>query len=118
MPKDKANISKRYILNKILRVVGWILAILIGLILIFLLAIQTYYVQNIARKEIVSYLNKKLDTKIEVQGLHVDFPKTIVLDGVFIQDLKMDTLLFGRQIKVDIEMYALLNNVLNINVLH
>lgn len=118
MPADKKNVDKKSYSPKLLRVVGWTLAILLGLVLILLLAIQTDYVQNIARKEIVAYLNKKLDTKIEIKGLHVDFPKTIVLDGVFIQDLQQDTLLSGRHIKVDIEMYGLLNNELNINELH
>jgi translocation and assembly module TamB len=115
MPSIEKNVDNKFNFRRILRVLGWILAILLGLVLIVLLAIQTSYVQNIARVEIVSYLNKKLNTKVEVRGLHIDFPKTIVLEGVYVQDLTKDTLIYGDIIKVDIDMYCLLWNELNMN---
>ncbi len=94
------------------------MAFILGLTLILLIAIQTVYVQDIARSEVVSYLNKKLNTKVEIQGLHIGFPKTIILEGIYFQDLSKDTLLYGDRIKVDIELYGLLNNELIINEAH
>nr|HMU06025.1 hypothetical protein [Saprospiraceae bacterium] len=84
MPSNEKIVKDNFNFRKILRVLGWFLAILIALISIFLIAIQTDYVQNIARTEIVAFLNKKLNTKVEVRGLSIDFPKKIVLEGVYI----------------------------------
>ena len=117
MPINEKIVNNKSYFRITLRVFGWLIAILLGLIVILLVAIQTDYVQNIARTEIVSYLNKKLKTKVEVQGLHIDFPKTIVLEGVYLEDQLKDTLLYGDLIKVDIEMYGLINNELIINEL-
>ena len=115
MPSNEKIVKDNFNFRKILRVLGWFLAILIALISIFLIAIQTDYVQNIARTEIVAFLNKKLNTKVEVRGLSIDFPKKIVLEGVYIQDMTKDTLIYGDVIKVDVDMYCLLYNELNMN---
>lgn len=115
MPSNEKIVKDNFNFRKILRVLGWFLAILIALILIILIAIQTDYVQNIARTEIVAFLNKKLNTKVEVRGLSIDFPKKIVLEGVYIQDFTKDTLIYGDVIKVDVDMYCLLYNELNMN---
>ncbi len=115
MPPNEKIVSNHFNYRKIFRVLGWFLAILLALLLLILLAIQTEYVQNIARTEIVAFLNKKLNTKVELQGLSVDFPKTIVLEGIYVQDLTKDTLIYGDIIKVDVDMYCLLYNELNMN---
>lgn len=115
MPSNEKFVSNHFNYRKIFRVVGWFLAVLLALLLLILLAIQTEYVQNIARTEIVAFLNKKLNTKVELQGLSVDFPKTIVLEGIYVQDLTKDTLIYGDIIKVDVDMYCLLYNELNMN---
>jgi len=117
MPLNEKIVNNNSYFRTTLRVLGWLVAFIIGLIVFLLVAIQTDYVQDIARTEIVSYLNKKLNTKVEVQGLHVDFPKTIVLEGFYIQDLTKDTLFYGDFIKVDVEMYGLIKSELNINEL-
>ncbi|WP_207495060.1 translocation/assembly module TamB domain-containing protein [Aridibaculum aurantiacum] len=71
--------------------------------------------QNFARGKIVTFLENKLQTKVAIKRLDIDFPKMLVLEGVYIEDRTKDTLLAGNQLKVDIAMFKLLNNEVQIN---
>ncbi|MDQ6812125.1 MAG: translocation/assembly module TamB, partial [Bacteroidota bacterium] len=77
--------------------------------------IQTAPVQNFARKKIVSFLGTKLKTRVEIRGLDIDFPKMLVLQGVYIEDRAKDTLIAGNELKVDIDMFKLLSKEIQIN---
>jgi hypothetical protein len=73
-------------------------------------ASQTWITQRIA-----SYLSVKLNTKVEVKGVDIEFFKKIVLEGVYIEDQHKDTLLYADAIKVDIMRFSLKNNKYLIN---
>jgi translocation and assembly module TamB len=88
---------------------------LVLLILVVLLLIQTAPVQNFARKKIVTYLENKLQTKVAISRLDIDFPKMLVLEGVYIEDRTKDTLIAGEKLKVDLDMYKLINSEIQIN---
>ncbi len=85
------------------------------LLVLLLLLFQTKPVQNFARKKIVAYLQQKLHTKLAINRLDIYFPKILVLEGVYIADQNNDTLLAGHQLKVDIDLFPLLNNRVQIN---
>ncbi|MCY7420968.1 MAG: AsmA family protein, partial [Chitinophagaceae bacterium] len=106
---------KRNLLARIGRIIAIVLLSLITLIVLVLLLIQTGPVQNFGRKKIVSFLEKKLDTKVAINRLSIDFPKMLVLEGVYIEDKQKDTLLSGNQLKVDIDMFKLLESEIQIN---
>ncbi|HOY19823.1 MAG TPA: translocation/assembly module TamB domain-containing protein, partial [Haliscomenobacter sp.] len=74
-------------------------------------------VQNFARKKIVAYLEQKLGTALSIKRLDISFPKMLVLEGVYVEDKAKDTLLAGHQLKVDIDLFQLLNNRVQINEL-
>ena len=112
---NKKNVQKRTLISKIGRWFAWIFLSILFLIIILALLIQTQPVQNFAKKKIVSFLENKLHTRVEIQKLDIDFPKMLVLEGVYIEDQQKDTLLSGGQLKVDINMYKLLSNEIEIN---
>ncbi|MGH2648179.1 MAG: hypothetical protein ACRDE8_11450, partial [Ginsengibacter sp.] len=72
--KEKASRKKRSFIIKAGRVLALIVASLIFLIILFLLLIQTAPVQNFARKKVVSYLENKLKTRVEIGSLSIKFP--------------------------------------------
>ena len=116
MENNKSNIKpKRSIAAKI----GWVFTIfilsVIALVVLILIAIQTTPVQNFARKKIVSFLENKLNTKVAINRLDIDFPKMLVLEGVYIEDKTKDTLIAGSQLKVDIDMLKLIKSEIQIN---
>jgi len=102
-------------LRKILKVTAWIIGSIIALLLLILILIQLPAVQNFAKNKIVSYLQDKLHTKVAIAKLSVDFPKRIVLENVYFEDQKKDTLLEGGKIRVDITLFKLLRNEVELN---
>jgi len=115
MQSIKETKKKRTLTAKIGRGFAILFLSILFLIVILLLLIQTAVVQNFARKKIVSFLEQKLDTKVAIDGLDITFPKMLVLEGVYIEDQTKDTLLAGRQLKVDIDLFKLLSNEIQIN---
>src|SRR4051812_19644118 len=101
MLETKKPIKKRSLPARIGRGVAIFFLSLILLVLLVLLLIQKAPVQNFARKKIVSYLENKLQTRVEIKHLDVDFPKMLVLEGVYIEDKTKDTLVAGEKLKVD-----------------
>ena len=77
--------------------------------------IQVPAVQNFARKKVVSYLENKIHTKVAIRKLSLDFPKKLVLEGVYFEDQRKDTLFSGGKIRVDIALFKLLKSKVEIN---
>ena len=116
--KESAPRKKRSFLAKAGRVFLWIIASLIFLIVLILILIQTAPVQNFARKKIVTYLEHKLKTKVEIGKLDIKFPTALSLQNVFFEDQSRDTLLYGGEVRVDISMFRLLKNDINIREIY
>ena len=74
--------------------------------------IQTYLTQQIA-----SYLSKKLKTEVSVGGVDISLFKSIILEKVYVQDQRKDTLLYLDRLKINIRDISfsqhniLINNV-------
>lgn len=115
MEQTKMNPKKRSLLAKIGKGLGIFLISIIALIVLLLILIQTAPVQNFARSKIVSFLENKLKTRVEIKRLDIDFPKMLVLEGIYIEDRTKDTLVAGKQLKVDIDMFKLLQSEIQIN---
>ncbi len=105
------------IVKKSFKVVAWIVGSIVFLLLLIIIAIQIPAVQNFAKDKAVSYLEKKIKTKVAISNLSIAFPKRIVLTGVYFEDQKHDTLLAGKEIRVDIGMFGLLHNEVNVSYL-
>jgi len=112
--KESVEKKKRPVLITLAKIVMWILASVVFLIILVLILIQTAFVQNFARKKVVSYLEHKLKTKVEIGKLDVKFPTAISLQNVFFEDQTKDTLLYGKEIKVNINMFKLLRHDIEI----
>jgi len=112
--KESVEKKKRPVLITLAKIVMWILASVVFLIILVLILIQTAFVQNFARKKVVSYLEHKLKTKVEIGKLDVKFPTAVSLQNVFFEDQTKDTLLYGKEIKVNINMFKLLRHDIEI----
>ena len=112
--KEEVIQKKRSVLSTLARIFLWIVASVIFLIILVFILVQTSFVQNFARKKVVTYLEHKLKTKVAIGKLHVDLPRSLSLQNVFIEDQAKDTLLYGGEIKVNIDMLRLLKNDIQI----
>lgn len=92
-----------------------ILLVTFILLLLVIVLVQTPYVQNIVREKAQTYLSKKLKTTVAIGKLYIGFPQTVELGDVYIEDLQKDTLLSGRSIKVNVNMWKLIHSYIAIN---
>lgn len=103
--------------RKVLKIFAWIIGIIIFLILLVYILIQIPAVQNFAKNKAVAYLEGKIKTKVEIGKFGLDFPKKIVLENIYFEDQRKDTLLYGGKIRVDIALFGLLRNEVNLQYL-
>ena len=91
---------------KITRILWKIMLFSIVLIVFFLgalyFALQTEKFQTWAAKKAAVYLSKELNAKIEIERLKISFISNVTLQGVFVSDKHLDTLIFGKNITVDV----------------
>jgi hypothetical protein len=81
------------------------------------LLFRTPVFQTWVSQQAASYLSKKLNAKITVGGVDIEFIKTVVLEDLYIEDQHQDTLLFAHKLKVDIGMYNLEQNSFSVKAL-
>ncbi len=105
------------IIRKTLKILGWITVSIIFLLLLVYILIQIPAVQNFAKNKIVAYIEGKIKTKVAIGTLSIAFPKQIVLKNVYFEDQRKDTLLAGKELRVDIALLKLLNNEVYIDYL-
>lgn len=99
-------------LKKIGRIIVKTFLIILGILIVLLILIQTPPVQHFLRGKAVTWLEKKLQTKVAVGKLYIGFPKKIVLEGIYIEDRQKDTLFYGGRMKFDVNLWKLLDNEL------
>lgn len=104
----------RKITGRIFRIFIKIIFVFLLIIIICLFLLQTSFVQNFGRKKIQSYLQTKLHTRMEIGDLDINFPKKIVLKDIYLEDQHHDTLLAGRSLVLDVNLWKLFKHTIEI----
>ncbi|MBY8961440.1 translocation/assembly module TamB domain-containing protein [Flavobacterium sp. D11R37] len=105
---------KKY-LRKSGKVLLWIIGSVIGLFLLIVLLLQVPYVQNLVKDKAVSYLEDKIGTEVQIGRIEIGLPKKVILEGIYFESQEGDTLLAGEKLKVDISLFKLLSNEVELN---
>lgn len=95
----------------------WVGISIVTLLLIIIVAIQIPAVQNFIKDKAVTFLNEKIKTKTSIDRLYISFPKNVVLEGFYFEDQNNDTLLSGKRLEVDIDLFKILSNEIEINAI-
>ena len=98
-----------------LKTILWLIAGVLFLVLLVVILIQVPAVQNFAKNKAVNFLQHKIHTKVQIDHISIGLPKSIVLEGVYFEDQKRDTLIAGDKLEVDVSMLKLLHHQLEIN---
>jgi len=98
-----------------LKTILWIIASVIFLLLLVVILIQVPAVQNFAKDKAVTFLQNKIHTKVNIGHISLGLPKLLVLNDVYFEDQKRDTLIAGEKLKVDISMLKLLHSEVEVN---
>ncbi len=98
-----------------LKTILWIIGGIITLLLLVVVLIQIPAIQNFIKDKAVTFLENKIHTKVEIGHISLGLPKMLVLENVYFEDQKKDTLIAGDKLKVDISMLKLLKSQVEIN---
>jgi hypothetical protein len=101
--------------KKALRIILWSAVTIVVFLLLIIVLIQVPAVQNFAKDKVLTYLNDKLKTKSSLDRIAISFPKTIVLQGFYFEDQHKDTLLSGKRLEIDIDLFKIINHKIEIN---
>jgi hypothetical protein len=102
-------------IRKGLKILLWIIASVILLVLLVALSLNIPAVQNFVKDKAIGYLKKKTHTEVRLESIKIALPKDIVLNQFYIEDQKKDTLLYAQKLSVDISLFKLLSNKVEIN---
>jgi len=111
--KKKSKIGYRF-----LRILGRIFAVLIILFILLILFIRSPWGQNIIVQEAVEYVSGKTNTNVEIDRLFITFGGNIVLEGLYLEDKKGDTLIYSKSMEADVPLLPIIRgNGIGVNYL-
>jgi hypothetical protein len=102
------------ILRRIFKILAWsiggmaLLSILLSLVLL-IPSVQTHVTSRVTKA-----LSKQTGVEIKVKEVHIAFPKTVRINGIFIEDAQQDTLLFCEELDVNVALFPLLKKKVDI----
>ena len=76
--------------------------------------IQIPTIQNKIIHYATSYVSNKTHTKVKIKNISISFPKSVVIKGLFLDDLHKDTLLYAGKVKVNFLFTDLLSNKIDV----
>jgi len=94
----------------IIRILLRILVALFGIMVIITLLLNIPAIQTYLTSRISTYLEKKLETTVQVEAVRIALPKTVVLNGVYFEDQNKDTLLYLGELSVNVSLFGLLRH--------
>lgn len=103
------------VIRKTLKVFMWVILSLVLVLFLVALLIQIPSVQTRIVQTATSYVSDKTNTKVEIGNVSISFPKSVVLQGLFLEDLHRDTLLYAGKAKVNIALLDLLKNKITVS---
>ena len=99
----------------IVRILLGLLALVLLLAGFGVLVATTPWGQQFVTKQVNSYLAQKLQSPFRIGRISYSIPDWIELQDVFFQTPKGDTLLNGGRVRLDLDMWGLLNNRVTLN---
>ena len=100
------------------RVVKATVWVTIGFVLLFILVLLLIRIPSVQNKLVdyaTTYVSGKTQTRVEIQNVGISFPKAVVLEGIYVEDTQADTLIYARKMRVNIALYGLFSNKIDIS---
>ena len=102
-------------LRKTLKAALWVVITFVITFIIVAAIIQIPGIQNKIVRYAISFVSNKTHTRVEIKNISISFPKAVVIEGLFLEDLKKDTLLYAGKVKINIALFDLLSSKISIN---
>jgi translocation and assembly module TamB len=106
---------RKYI-TRILKVLGWLMAAMLLIVVIAVVTVQFPGVQTRIADRFARQLSEETGTVIDIDRVAIRLlPGTVVLRDIYVEDIHGDTLLHAGRIYADLTLTALLRNRAHIN---
>ncbi len=102
-------------LKKTLKAIFWVVLVFVLLFLILAAIIQIPAVQNKIVHYATTFVSNKTHTRVEIENVRISFPKSVVIEGLFLEDLQKDTLISAGKLKINIALFDLIFNKITVN---
>ncbi len=96
--------------RRMLKILIWTIAVLVGLLLLVIGLILFPPVQEKITGYAVDFLEEKIGTEVQLHRVFIGFPTDVVIEGLYVEDQQADTLAYLQKLKVNIDMLAILDN--------
>lgn len=106
--------SATTILKKILKVIGWIVLSIFIILISIALLIQVPSIQQKLISYATSYISKKTHTRVEIGKISLEFPKSLSLQRIYLDDIQKDTLLYAGELSVNFSLTDLLHHKIHL----
>lgn len=103
------------IIKKTGRTLAWVIGFFIYLGFVLTLLIRNPKVQTVICQRFAKYMSEELQTRVTVKGIDIEFIKTLVLEGFYVEDRHQDTLLLVDRLKVDVSRFSYDEKFVSIN---
>lgn len=104
------------ILLKISRVIGWTLFGVFVLFITAILLLRVPSIQNKIAQKAITWLEDKIKTNVDLKSITINFPKKIVIEGLYLEDPEKDTLIYSERIAIDASMLELFHHEIKLDV--
>ncbi|CAM3452105.1 Translocation/assembly module TamB [Flavobacterium longum] len=101
--------------KRTLKILAWIVGTVIGLFLLLVLLLQFSFFQNFVKDKAVAYIEGKIKTPVKIESIEIGLPKKVILTGFYFESQQKDTLLAGEKLAVDMSLFKLFSNEVEIN---
>jgi translocation and assembly module TamB len=101
--------------RRAIKTVVWILAGILGLIILAVVMLQFHGVQHYIAQKALSSISEKTHTRIEVGSVSIAFTHSVVLHNLFVESLQRDTLLFIQTLAADVNLLKLFSHDIMLN---
>lgn len=110
LPKQKKNILKR-----IFKIILYIVILLISINILLYIALSIPYVQQKVLAYAVNKVKEITKTEVQIDGIGLRLFNNISLQGIYVEDLNKDTLVYAKNLEVSLSPMELLKSKLLIN---
>jgi len=93
------------------------LLVVVGLLILLLLLIQLPFVQRELTGRLETYLEERLETTVQIDGIRFSLPSYLQLEGIYLEDRQRDTLLYLNRLRADFRWRLLRQRILAVDQL-
>ncbi|MFD2562508.1 translocation/assembly module TamB domain-containing protein [Aquimarina rubra] len=91
-----------------LKLLSKIITSILFIFILLILFIRSQWGQDIIVDKLVSYISDKTGTVVNIDKAYITFSGNILLEGVYIEDQKQDTLLYSNRLEASIALVPLI----------